>query len=115
MSASRLTLRVLVTLILVFAAAAPSVAQDPKKPVEPEYGQPGKDVVWVPTSPALVQKMLDLAGVTPADYVIDLGPGAGEQGGHLVVAGTVDEVAACPQSITGQYLSLQHGVITLTP
>ena len=77
MSASRPTLRVVVTLILVLAAAAPSVAQDPKKPVEPEYGQPGKDVVWVPTSPALVQKMLDLAGVTPADYVIDLGSGDG--------------------------------------
>jgi excinuclease ABC subunit A len=40
-----------------------------------------------------------------ADHLIDLGPGAGEQGGHLVAAGTFDEVVACPDSITGQYLT----------
>lgn len=40
-----------------------------------------------------------------ADYIIDLGPGAGEDGGRVVCAGTIDEVAKNPQSITGQYLS----------
>ncbi len=40
-----------------------------------------------------------------ADHIIDLGPGAGEQGGYLVVAGPIDEVAACRDSVTGQYLS----------
>lgn len=40
-----------------------------------------------------------------ADYIVDLGPGAGEMGGELVVAGTVDEVCAEPRSVTGQYLS----------
>ena len=40
-------------------------------------GQAGKDVVWVPTSPALVEKMLDLAKVTRNDFVIDLGSGDG--------------------------------------
>jgi ribosomal protein L11 methylase PrmA len=40
-------------------------------------GQPGKDVIWVPTPYALVEKMLDMARVTPADYVIDLGSGDG--------------------------------------
>jgi len=44
---------------------------------EPRVGQEGKDVVWVPTSQALVDKMLDMAKVTPADYVIDLGSGDG--------------------------------------
>jgi len=44
---------------------------------EPEVGQDGKDVVWVPTSDALVQRMLDLADVGPGDYVIDLGSGDG--------------------------------------
>jgi ubiquinone/menaquinone biosynthesis C-methylase UbiE len=44
---------------------------------KPESGQPGKDAVWVPTSPALVEKMLDLAKVTPDDFVIDLGSGDG--------------------------------------
>ncbi|HVP18320.1 MAG TPA: excinuclease ABC subunit UvrA [Spirochaetia bacterium] len=40
-----------------------------------------------------------------ADYVVDLGPGAGVHGGHVVAAGTVAEVMASPQSLTGQYLS----------
>ncbi len=47
----------------------------------------------------------DEAMMRAADRLIDLGPGAGAQGGQLVAAGTVDEVAACPDSITGQYLS----------
>ena len=44
---------------------------------KPEVGQAGKDVVWVPTSQTLVNKMLEIAKVTPADYVIDLGSGDG--------------------------------------
>jgi excinuclease ABC subunit A len=47
----------------------------------------------------------DEAMIRAADYLIDLGPGAGEQGGWLVAAGSIDEVEACPESITGQYLS----------
>lgn len=47
------------------------------KPFEPEVGQPGKDVVWVPTPQAVVDTMLDLAKTTPQDYVIDLGSGDG--------------------------------------
>ncbi len=43
----------------------------------PDVGQEGKDVVWVPTPQTLVDKMLDMAKVTPADYVIDLGSGDG--------------------------------------
>jgi len=45
--------------------------------LSPEVGQPGKDVVWVPTSRAMVQKMLDMAKVTPQDLVLDLGSGDG--------------------------------------
>jgi ubiquinone/menaquinone biosynthesis C-methylase UbiE len=44
---------------------------------QPVSGQAGKDVVWVPTSPALVEKMLDLAKVTKDDFVVDLGSGDG--------------------------------------
>ena len=44
---------------------------------EPYVGQPGKDVIWVPTPEALVEKMLDMARVTKKDYVIDLGSGDG--------------------------------------
>ncbi|MHB1006233.1 MAG: excinuclease ABC subunit UvrA [Chloroflexota bacterium] len=39
-----------------------------------------------------------------ADHIVDIGPGAGERGGHLVVSGTLDDILACPESITGQYL-----------
>jgi SAM-dependent methyltransferase len=52
-------------------------AQEAAKPFEPVVGQAGKDVIWVPTPPELVEKMLDLARVTPRDYVIDLGSGDG--------------------------------------
>jgi SAM-dependent methyltransferase len=51
--------------------------RDPNAPFEPTVGQQGKDVVWVPTGEALVQKMLDMANVTAKDYVIDLGSGDG--------------------------------------
>ncbi|HEU4342150.1 MAG TPA: class I SAM-dependent methyltransferase [Candidatus Binatia bacterium] len=44
---------------------------------QPQVGQEGKDVVWVPTPQELVEKMLDMAKVTPKDYVIDLGSGDG--------------------------------------
>ena len=43
----------------------------------PQVGQQGKDVVWVPTPQELVNKMLEVAKVTPADFVIDLGSGDG--------------------------------------
>jgi SAM-dependent methyltransferase len=43
----------------------------------PEVGQPGKDVVWVPTPQDLVDTMLSIAGVTPDDFVVDLGSGDG--------------------------------------
>lgn len=46
-------------------------------PYAPVSGQSGKDVVWVPTQQALVDRMLDMAKVTPDDYVIDLGSGDG--------------------------------------
>jgi SAM-dependent methyltransferase len=44
---------------------------------EPKVGQAGKDVVWVPSPEATVERMLDIAKVTPQDYVIDLGSGDG--------------------------------------
>lgn len=52
-------------------------AQVAEKPFKPASGQAGKDVIWVPTAPALVDKMLDLAKVTSEDFVIDLGSGDG--------------------------------------
>ena len=46
-------------------------------PYEPIVGQEGRDVVWVPTPYVTVEKMLDVAKVTPQDYVMDLGSGDG--------------------------------------
>jgi len=63
-------------LILPIAALAQT------KPFEPIEGQAGKDVVWVPTPAELIETMLDLAGVTPKDFVVDLGSGDG----RLVIA-----------------------------
>jgi hypothetical protein len=53
------------------------VQAQPAKEYQPQVGQEGKDVIWVPTPQALVEKMLDLAKVTSQDYVIDLGSGDG--------------------------------------
>ena len=64
------------------AMAATPFAQAPatkEKPQEytPSVGQEGKDVVWVPSPDTLVEKMLEIAKVTPKDYLIDLGSGDG--------------------------------------
>ena len=60
----------------LFAASAFAQATQ-AKPFEPQVGQAGKDVVWVPTPQALVDKMLDMAKVTPQDFLMDLGSGDG--------------------------------------
>jgi hypothetical protein len=61
---------------LVLTPAAAS-AQQAGQEFQPHVGQSGKDVIWVPTPQALVDKMLDMAKVGPGDHVIDLGSGDG--------------------------------------
>ena len=100
MTVSSWVRRVLAALCLVVGAATVAAAQHPSteargalsyvegqapvppKPAAeeefvPQVGQAGKDVVWVPTPPELVEAMLDLAKLTKQDYVIDLGSGDG--------------------------------------
>ena len=67
----------LVVLLSLIAAGVYAQAQPAKEPYEPSVGQEGKDVVWVPSPQTVVNKMLDMAKVTPKDYVIDLGSGDG--------------------------------------
>src|SRR6187549_264273 len=55
----------------------PAQSAQTTKPFEPTVGQAGKDVVWVPTDQRLVDKMLEMAKVTPQDYLMDLGSGDG--------------------------------------
>jgi SAM-dependent methyltransferase len=63
---------------LLFLLLSPLAgAQVPVQGAQPYVGQPGKDVIWVPTPPSLVEKMLDMAAVTPQDFVMDLGSGDG--------------------------------------
>ncbi|HEX9182266.1 MAG TPA: class I SAM-dependent methyltransferase [Burkholderiales bacterium] len=65
----------LAALLFAFPAAA---QQKNGKPFEPQVGQAGKDVIWVPTPDEVVERMLRMAQVTSNDYVIDLGAGDGK-------------------------------------
>jgi SAM-dependent methyltransferase len=73
----RIALALLLSLSSAFAFPQAQKAPAPAPAYEPQVGQEGKDVVWVPTPQALVDKMLDMAKVTPKDVVIDLGSGDG--------------------------------------
>lgn len=68
---------VLAACFTLASVAAYAQAATTQKPYEPQVGQAGKDVVWVPTPQALVDKMLEMAKVTPRDFVMDLGSGDG--------------------------------------
>jgi methyltransferase family protein len=63
-----LTLAVLLTATIAFAQ---------QKPFEPQVGQAGKDVVWVPSPEETVKKMIEMGEITPQDFVVDLGSGDG--------------------------------------
>jgi SAM-dependent methyltransferase len=76
MTAMRFGLLRMVLVCTLGLAGVSAQAQEPP-PFEPQVGQAGKDVVWVPTPEALVEKMLDMAQVTSQDIVMDLGSGDG--------------------------------------
>ena len=73
------TRRAVLSLVALTFTASVAFAQatTDQKPFEPQVGQAGKDVVWVPTPQAVVDKMLDMAKVTKTDVVYDLGSGDG--------------------------------------
>jgi len=68
----------LLTAVFVLLSSI-AYAQQPagQKPFEPVSGQAGKDVVWVPSPPDMVNKLMEMGQVTPNDFVIDLGSGDG--------------------------------------
>jgi SAM-dependent methyltransferase len=66
--------RLSTALVFALLLAAPAAAQK----FEPHVGQAGKDVIWVPTPDDVVNRMLTMAQVTPADFVVDLGSGDGK-------------------------------------
>ena len=61
--------------IAVVLTASFTFAQ--QKPFEPQVGQAGKDVVWVPSPEETVKKMMEMGEITPQDFVVDLGSGDG--------------------------------------
>src|SRR5438045_3091329 len=63
----------LASVVLLFSGSA-----FPQQKFEPQVGQAGKDVIWVPSPDDIVDRMLTMAQVTPADLVIDLGAGDGK-------------------------------------
>jgi precorrin-6B methylase 2 len=77
MSISPAAFHTFLALCAVSAVASVARARIPRRPSQPIEGQSGKDAPWVPTPTELVERMLDLARVTPKDYVIDLGSGDG--------------------------------------
>jgi len=77
MQALQLARKLLLALFLTVFALLPLAYAQSAKDYQPEVGQEGKDVVWVPTPQELVDKMLDMAKVTTKDFVIDLGSGDG--------------------------------------
>jgi SAM-dependent methyltransferase len=69
-----------VAAMIALLACASALAQAPaakEAGFEPFVGQPGKDVIWVPTPDAVVNRMLDMAKATPQDFLVDLGSGDG--------------------------------------
>ena len=92
MNASRFLIRYALMLLLSVTATGLSAQNNnANSGFEPEVGQQGKDVVWVPTPMELVNTMLDIAKVTSADFLVDLGSGDGrtviaaaKRGAHAV-------------------------------
>lgn len=78
MKSRNLALRAfLVVIFVTFCSTVFSQQKSPSAVFEPQVGQQGKDVVWVPTPQELVDKMLEIARVGSSDFVIDLGSGDG--------------------------------------
>jgi len=72
----KFSIKITALLAASFLLALPAAAQ--QKPYEPQVGQAGKDVIWVPTPDEVVDRMLRMAQVTANDYVVDLGAGDGK-------------------------------------
>lgn len=77
MSLSQAVPRALVAVCLAFNTTWSGAFAQTAPDFQPSVGQRGKDVIWVPTPQALVDRMLDAAKVTASDYVVDLGSGDG--------------------------------------
>jgi Methyltransferase domain len=89
--------------LLLVMSAALAFAQQSNTTFQPVVGQPGKDVVWVPTPQATVDNMLKLAKVTPQDYLIDLGSGDG-----------ITVITAAKQGVTAHGIEYNPDMVNLS-
>jgi len=89
--------------MLRFIACAAAALLAPASLAQPYIGQDGKDVMWVPTPPTLVEKTLDMARVTAQDYVIDLGSGDGR-----------NVIAAARRGARGEGIEYDSGLVELS-
>src|SRR5678816_1368243 len=92
-------MRAFLSVLLILPTALLAQTQ----PFVPYEGQPGKDVVWVPTTPALVEKMLDMVQLTPRDFVMDLGSGDGR-----------NIIAAAKRGVRGLGIEYDPDMVTLS-
>ena len=88
MNALRIARRAFLALCLAGVAAGALAQPAAAAEYQPSVGQAGKDVVWVPTPQILVEKMLEIAKVTPNDFLMDLGSGDGRTVIHAAKRGT---------------------------
>lgn len=103
MFATTRLVRVLTTICwLLPLFLVPAIAQQGPT-AEPYVNQPGKDVQWVPTPPALVERMLDLARLTPEDRFVDLGSGDG-----------VLVIAAAKRGVRARGIEYDRGLVDLS-
>lgn len=91
-----------VALLLLAVSALPAAAQKAPAP-EPQINQPGKDVQWVPTPSPLVERMLDMARLTPNDRFVDLGSGDG-----------VLVIAAAKRGVKARGIEYDRGLVELS-
>ena len=110
---------------LLVGVASAQTATATQKPFEPQVGQAGKDVVWVPTPQPVVDKMLEMAKVTPKDFVMDLGSGDGRtvitaaKRGSRAVGRALEPVhdkivvAVVDGQMTVKRLHKKHGIVKL--
>ncbi len=73
----RLRINQVLPLLLIAPPLLVPITLSAQEVYQPQSGQAGKDVVWVPTPPEMVEKMLDMVQLTPQDFVMDLGSGDG--------------------------------------
>jgi precorrin-6B methylase 2 len=104
-SVKAVVIRCVVVFGLLNGGVAAQTPQAPPAtdPFTPTVGQSGKDVVWVPTSPELVEKMLDMAKVNAADHVMDLGSGDGR-----------NIIAAAKRGATAVGVEFNHDMVELS-